>query len=123
MRVLLVGMSNMLSNIITAALAHPPDIVVVGNVGECEDIASEVRLSTADAVIVQVREPGAAEDFAILLRDFPALKVIAIDRTGVGFVHQLRPYSIRIAELSADVLQSVLRTGAPTSRKERRLLC
>jgi hypothetical protein len=111
-------MSNMLCNIITAALAQAPDIVVAGNVGECEDIASEVRLNTADAVIVQVREPGTAEDFAILLRSFPALKIIAIDYTGVGFVHQLRPYSIRIAELSADVLQSVLRTGSPTSRKK-----
>jgi hypothetical protein len=105
-------MSNMLSNIITAALAHAPDIVVAGNVGEYEDIASEVRLNTADAVIVQVRQPSAAEDFVILLRSFPALKIVAIDRTGSGFVHQLRPYSVRIAELSAELLQSVLRTDS-----------
>jgi hypothetical protein len=50
----------MLSNIITAALAHAADIVVAGNVGECGDIASEVRPNTADAVIVQVIQPGAA---------------------------------------------------------------
>jgi hypothetical protein len=111
-RVLLAGMSNMLSNIITAALVHAPDIVVAGNVGECEDIASAIRLNAADAVIVQAREPGAAEDFATLLRSFPAVKIVAIDSVGSGFLHELRPYSVRIAELSVDVLQSVLRTGS-----------
>lgn len=113
MRILLAGMSNMRSNIITAALAQAPGIVVAGHVGEGQDLAFEIRMTRADAVIVQVRQPGTAEDFAILLRTFPALKVVAIDRTGSsGFVHQLRPYSTRLAELSADVLQSVLCTGS-----------
>jgi hypothetical protein len=53
-------MSNMLSNIIAAALAHAPDIVVAGDVGECGDIASEVRPNTADAAIVQVKQRSAA---------------------------------------------------------------
>jgi hypothetical protein len=103
-------MSNMLSNIITAALAHVPDIVVVGNVGDGEDLASEIRFTNADALILQSSQPDAVENFAPLLRSFPALKVVAIDGTGTsGFFHQLRPYSTRLAQLSADVLQSVLR--------------
>jgi hypothetical protein len=111
-------MSNMLSNVLTAALAQAPDIVVAGNVGEGEDLASEIRLASADALILQSSQPGAAESFAPLLRRFPALKVVAIDGTGRrGFVHQLHPYSIRLAKLSADVLQSALRTGP--SRKLR----
>jgi hypothetical protein len=110
-RILLVGTSNMLSNIVTAALAQAHDLVVVSNIGEHEDLASHIRLTSADAVVVQAREPGGVERFAPLLRSFPALTVVAIDPTGSGFVYQLRPYSIRVAEFSADVLQSVLRTG------------
>ena len=110
-RVLLVGTSSMFSNIVTAALVEARDIVVVGHIGEHEDLVSQIRLTGADAVVVQAREPGGVERFAPLLRSFPALTVVAIDPTGSGFVYQLRPYSIRVAEFSADVLQSVLRTG------------
>jgi hypothetical protein len=110
-RILLVGTSSMFSNIVTAALAQAHDLVVVGNIGEHDDLFSQIRQTSADAIIVQGRQPGAAESFAPLLRSFPALTVVAIDPTGSGFVHQLRPYSVHVAEFSADVLQSVLRTG------------
>jgi DNA-binding NarL/FixJ family response regulator len=111
-RILLVGMSNMLSSIITAALAQAHDFVVVGNIGEHEDLFSQIRQTSADAVIVQTHGPGAAEPFVPLLRSFPTLKVMAIESDcSVGFLHQLRPHSTRFPELSADVLQSVLRTG------------
>jgi hypothetical protein len=103
-------MSNMLSDILTGVLAQTPDFVVAGNVGEGEDLAMEIRTNRADALILQSDQPGTTDSFASLLRNFPALKVVAIDATGnSGFVHQLRPYSVRIDELSADALQSVLR--------------
>jgi hypothetical protein len=117
-RVLLAGMSNMLSNIITGALAQAPDIVVTGQVGKDADLAAEVRGVSADGVIVQTSQPEAGEVFAPLLRIFPALRVLAIDAAGRnGFVHELRLFSIPVAELSADVLQSALRArSAPPSR-------
>jgi DNA-binding NarL/FixJ family response regulator len=100
----------MLSNILTGVLAQSPDIVVAGNVGEGEDLASKIRSTSADALILRSSQPEATESFASLLRSFPDLKVVAIDAAGrSGFVHQLRPYSVRIAHLSADVLQSALR--------------
>jgi hypothetical protein len=109
-RVLLVGMSNMLSDILTGVLVRAPDIVVAGNVGEDEDVAAEIRSAGVDALILQSSQPGESESFASLLRNFPSLKVLAIDATGrSGFVHQLRPYSVRIAQLSADAVLSVLR--------------
>jgi hypothetical protein len=112
-RILLAGMSNMLSSIVSAALAQAPDMVVAGHVSEGKDLVSEIHRTGAEAVIVQVGQPGADESFAPLLHSFPALKVVAIDGTcSSGFVHQLRPYSFRLAELSADMLQSVLRADS-----------
>jgi hypothetical protein len=111
-------MSNMLSSIIIGALAQAPNILVFGQVGEDADLASEVRGTSADRVIVQTSRPGAGKSFAALLRTFPALRVVAIDGTGRnGFVHELRLHSTPLAELSADVLQSALGApSAPTSR-------
>ena len=106
----------MLSNIVTAALAQVRDFVVVGNIREHEDLSSQIRKTSADAIIVQARQPGTAESFVPLLRSFPALIVVEIGPSGSGFVHQLHPRSIRITELSADALQSVLRIGSGWSR-------
>lgn len=112
-RILLVGMSNMLSSIITASLAQAHNFVVVGNIDEHEDLFYQIRQTSADAVIVQTHEPGAAESFVPLLRSFPTLTVVAIESdSSVGFLHQLRPHCTRLPELSADLLKSVLRTGS-----------
>jgi hypothetical protein len=111
MRVLLVGMSNMLSNIVAAVLARAPDIVVVGHVANEADLAAEIRLSGADAAIVHTDEPAAATAFTPLLLLFPELKVVAIDAASrAGFLHQLRQYSTAFTEVSTDALLAALLT-------------
>jgi len=112
----------MLSSIVTAALAQAPDIAVAGRIDNEEDLAAGIRSSSADAVIVQTSHPDDAVNFIPLLRSFPALKIVAIDSTGRGgCLHQLRPYSIRLAELSADTLQLALRAPSGPIRRVRRL--
>ena len=65
--------------------------------------------SGADAVIVQTDRPDAPESFMSLFRGCPALRVVAIDGDcSRGFLHELRPHSIRLPALSAEVLQSAL---------------
>jgi len=116
-RILLAGMSNMLSNIVTAALARAPDIVVAGHVADTDNLASQICFTGADAVIVQTSRPSAAATFLPLLHTFSTLKVVAIDSTGSGFLHQLRPYSFRFAEVSAEVLLSALRSPSTPIRR------
>lgn len=112
----------MLSNIVTAAIAPMPDVIVAGHVAKSTDVASEIDANGADAVIVQTREPGATASFMPLLRQFPNLKIIAISAAGTeGFVHQLRPYCIRFAELSTDALRSALRASSAPIRRGQRL--
>jgi hypothetical protein len=116
-RILLVEMSNMLSKIVTAALASASDIVVAGHVADTKDLVSQIRLSGADAVIVQTDRPRTAATFLPLLHTFPTLKVVAIDSAGCGFLHQLRPYSFRFPEVSAEVLLSALRAPSTPVRR------
>jgi len=99
----------MLSGIVTAAIGQAPDIVVAGQVRENEHLATKVSLTGADAVIVQTDRPDAPESFMSLFRGCPALRVVAIDGDcSRGFLHELRPHSIRLPALSAEVLQSAL---------------
>jgi hypothetical protein len=111
-RILLVGLSHLLSDIITAVFAGLPDIAVAGYVNDIKDLESEIRLQNADAVITQASQPGNADLFLPLLRSFPELKVVAIDNSGKeGFVHQLRPWSYCLVELSTETLQAALTGG------------
>ncbi len=116
MRILLSGMSNMLASLITGALGQFPPMIIVGHAQEGDDLISEIRSTHADAVIMQSHDPSHADDFEPLLRVVPVLKVVAITSDGSsGFVHELRPYSLPLPELSAEPLLTALRDG-PTGR-------
>jgi DNA-binding NarL/FixJ family response regulator len=109
-RILLAGMSNMLSDIVTAVIAELPDSVVAGHAGEHDDLLSEIRLTNADVVMLQVARPGDAESFTPLLRGFPALRVVAMTTDGSsGYLYELRPTVTYLAELSAASLRMALR--------------
>jgi DNA-binding NarL/FixJ family response regulator len=118
-RVLLAGMSNMLSTIVRAALSEAPDMVVAGTSSAVnDDLAAQIRLIAADVVIVQTDQPAVATSLIDLLHAFPALKVVAISADGSsGVMHQLRPYSIRFAEVSVAALVSALRAPATPIRR------
>ncbi|HTW25850.1 MAG TPA: hypothetical protein VME92_01880 [Acetobacteraceae bacterium] len=110
MRILLAGMSSLLVGIVTAVFAQMPDAVVAGSVGEGEDLASRVRRTGSDVVVMQVQHPGNAAEFEALLRQFPALRVIAIAARGNdGFLHELRLHTEKLPDLSLVSLRDAIR--------------
>jgi DNA-binding NarL/FixJ family response regulator len=112
MRILLAGMSNMLTSIITAALERSPDMIIAGSASDYDDLAAQIRVAQADAVLMQVAEPDDAAHFRPLLLSFPTLKVIAFTSDGKrGFLHELRPRSTPLVELSVASLRAALRPG------------
>jgi DNA-binding NarL/FixJ family response regulator len=117
MRILLAGMSNMLTSIITAALQQSPDMIIAGLASEQDDLADRVRAAQIDGVIMQVAEPGDFERFRPLLISFPSLKVVGIRSVGRGaFVHELHPRSTQLVELSAVTLLAALQaTSVPST--------
>jgi len=112
MRILLAGMSTMLTGIVTAALEQSLDITIAGVASESNDLAAQVGSAQADAVVIQVSEPSESGRFRPLLLSFPALKVIAITSDGTGgFLHEMRPWSMQLVELSAATLLAALQAG------------
>jgi chemotaxis response regulator CheB len=109
MRIILAGMSNMLTSIITAALGQAPEIIIAGVAGERDDLAARVAATQADAVVMQMAEPGDFAQFRPLLLGFPLLKVIGITSDGKsGFLHELHPRSTRLVEISPTTLLAAL---------------
>src|SRR5437660_5420238 len=103
-------MSNMLSNIVAAVVDQMPDSVVAGRSDTRDHLFSDVRLTNADVVMLQDEHPDKTESFLELLRRFPALLVVAITADGTaGYLHELRPHTTYLAELSAAALQVALR--------------
>ena len=112
MRVLLAGMSNMLFQIITGVLAQTPENVVVGRVSEPAGMAAQIRSSHPDVVMMQATSPRDASAVWPLLYRFPTLKIVTIAGNGAsGFVHELRPTTRALDELSADTLRDALRVA------------
>ncbi len=100
----------MLVNVVTAVLAQIPDMIVAGSIRDGDDIASQIRVTRSDVVMIQATQPGNADAFLSLLREFPTLKVVAVaGGASEGFLHELRPHSMRLPDLSAEVLQTALR--------------
>jgi hypothetical protein len=110
-RILVAGTSNILFDIISAALAKAPDMEVAG-VADSDDLISEISQMKANALITQNSKPGDGSNFIELMHSFPGLKVVAIANDGsYGFVHELHVQSKRLGELSADALQAALWVG------------
>jgi DNA-binding NarL/FixJ family response regulator len=106
----------MLTGVVTAALEQLPDITIAGAASENNDLAAQVGSAQADALVIQVAEPGESGRFRPLLLSFPALKVIAIASDGKGgFLHEMRPWSKQLVELSAATLLAALQAGPAQS--------
>jgi DNA-binding NarL/FixJ family response regulator len=108
-RILLAGMTNMLFQIVSAVVAQSSESILVGRVDTGEEMASRIRSTQADVLMMQVNDPESGHTVWPLLYRFPTLKVVTIASSGrKGFVHELRPLSRPLAELSAEALHAAL---------------
>lgn len=110
MRVLLSGMTNLLVQAVAGAISQSHESEVVRANDDSDNVATQVRSSQADVVMMPVSEQPDAEAVWPLLYQFPRLKVVTISRNGDGgFVHELRPIVRTLHELSANALNAALR--------------
>jgi hypothetical protein len=121
-RILLAGMSNMLSSIVISLLADEPYAAIAGQVPQGDDLASKIRQAECDVLIVRTDHPDASETFSDLLAAFPKLSVVAIDGCcASGFLHELRLCSVPLSEISATTLRDVLRARSRGQVEQREL--
>ena len=113
MRILLADMTAMLASIIDVVLGGAPDLVVAGRSRAGDDLVAQIRLAHADVMMMSSPDPGNIDNLVALLGNCPSLRVLAIAADcSSGYVHELRPHSTRIANISAEVLVAAVRGQA-----------
>jgi DNA-binding NarL/FixJ family response regulator len=109
-------MPPLLGDIVRETLIHQTDLEVLAEVGTPSEIDSAVTSTNADVAILGIR-PGDWATLDQLLRalftNHPRLRVIAIASDGrSGYVYQLEPRTIAIADVSPTALVQTIRAMA-----------
>ena len=120
-RILLASMPVMLMEMIAQIIAREPEFVVVGAIAECPDLASAVRRSHADLVIVGQLSLAEANVPAVLSSSYPA-KILTIAENGqCATVHELRPHREMLVDVSAASLVAAIRAAIGPSESKPNL--
>lgn len=113
-RVLLAGIPRMLQEIVETTLRGQPDMHIVGALqnGGANALAAALHATATDVVILGLDTEARAAAYESLLFDHCRVRLVAIVGDGrEAFVYELRPNRVPIAELTADELLDVIRTG------------
>ena len=110
-RILLASMPAMLMEMIAQIIAREPEFVVVGAIAECPDLASAVRRSHANLVIVGQLSLAEANVQAVLSSSYPA-KILTITENGrCATLNELRPHREILVDISAASLVAAIRAA------------
>jgi chemotaxis response regulator CheB len=79
-RVLVANRPRMMRELILATFADQPDIEIVGEVANDEEIPKTVEKTMPDLVVVALEEPGRRPPVCdVVLRQHPEIKIIGVD--------------------------------------------
>ena len=114
-RILLIGVSGMLNEIVRAAIASEPDMTIAGSLlRDDEDLRVFTRQHRIDVVVYPAAEARFDGDTILgLLKANPRLSLLALDgeRDG-GTLHHLAPAHDAIGRLAQSSLTAAIRAGA-----------
>jgi AmiR/NasT family two-component response regulator len=78
-RVLVANRPKLMRELILATLADEPGVEIVGEVAEEAEIEERVREVSPDLLVIELDEPSKRPQLCdVLLRDHPALRIIAV---------------------------------------------
>jgi DNA-binding NarL/FixJ family response regulator len=82
-RILLANKPGLLREIFKHAFQRYPDVEIVGEINNSEDISSKISESQADWVLVQLHMDGSFPDFVkLIVRNYPGIGILAISADG-----------------------------------------
>lgn len=112
-RVLLGDMPRILRELIDGAIAETADMTVVGAVDSRERVASSLERTMADVLIIGAPDDAASVQLQSLLYMRPRLRLVTIGHDGRSTaLHQLRPFTVSLGDVSPDVLLDAIRASA-----------
>ena len=115
-RVALVGLPQLLREIVTQNMRDEEDLTIVGEFAACDD--RELSAAGPDVVLVSVDASRSLDSCEALLYRVPRTRVVALEGDrGRVTVYQLRPERVLIGELSPRELVEAIRAAAFTATR------
>jgi len=113
-RIVLVDLRpQLLHDLTRALLSAEPTVEVTRELDSCADLASEVRRSGADLVLLGLANGDFPPECRRLLDEFPRVKLLGIASEGRrGFLYRMEPNLVPIGELDPNRLLSVIKEAA-----------
>jgi hypothetical protein len=91
-RVILIGIPQLLADIVEELIARQPDMEVVGSVASNRGLRRVIRRARPDVVLCGVGGTRLPPAYGAILEAHPHVRVLAIEASGrTGFVYELRP--------------------------------
>jgi chemotaxis response regulator CheB len=112
-RVLLAEIPSMMCDIVREAVAHEPDMVVVGEGADRDGVLGALAAQRADVVIIGTSDPEqAALPFKLLERS-PGVKILMLAMNGRrAMMYELRSHQTPLADVSPRRLVDAIRSGS-----------
>jgi hypothetical protein len=116
-RVILVGIPQLLADIVEELIARQPDMEIVGSVASSRDLRRAIRRARPDVVLCGgTRLPPA---LCALLEAHPHLRVLAIEASGrAGFAYDLRPVRTPLDVWPQGLIDAIRSSDRPFSWDE-----
>jgi len=112
-RIVLAGISRMLSDIITDIVTSQADMEIVGTVTDPAVLAATVAATDADVVVLGLPDADLPSEYAALLSARAQIRLLGVSGDGRrAFLYELRPYRSALGEVSPETLVEAIRMAA-----------
>ena len=119
-RVFLSAASQILRDMLTDVIETQPDMKIVGNSEQTEDLVGALARTQPDVVIVSALRPLGRRSFDELLYAAPRLKVLAIiDNNRRGVLYEMRPHRSPRGEMFPESLLQAIRDAVRNAPHRR----
>jgi DNA-binding NarL/FixJ family response regulator len=118
-RVILVQLPQLLREIVSRALLHTPDIDIVAEYEDLDQVARLCPFEAIEVIVAGVDRPADTSRLEDILASHPRLRAVALTESGRhGAVWECVPHETPLGELSTDcfveaVRHACRRTGCP----------
>jgi hypothetical protein len=119
-RVILVQLPQLLREIVSRALLHAPDIDIVAEYEDLEQVARSCPFDEVEVIVAGVDRPADRSRLEDIIASHPRLRAVALREAGRnGAMWECRPQEMPLGELSTDcfvqaVRRACRRSGATT---------
>ena len=112
-RILLVGMPQLMSDILEFELETQPDMEIVAVLASLSSLLRVARLTRPDIVVLGLGGTSLPEECGPVFAELPELRVLGVEQDAAeACLYELRPHCVPLGAISPADLAAAVRTAA-----------